>query len=57
MFCIIGTYSMRNNIFDVWLILPFALLGYVWRKLNCEPSPFLLGIVLARRWKRSSAYH
>jgi putative tricarboxylic transport membrane protein len=46
MFCIIGTYSMRNNIFDVWLILPFALLGYVWRKLNCEPSPFLLGIVL-----------
>ena len=37
---------MRNNIFDVWLILPFALLGYVWRKLNCELSPFLLGIVL-----------
>jgi len=45
-FCIIGTYSIRNNIFDVWLILPLALLGYVWRKLNCEPSPFLLGIVL-----------
>jgi TctA family transporter len=46
MFCVVGTYSMRNNIFDVWLILPFTLLGYVWRKLNCEPSPFLLGIVL-----------
>ncbi|MGR3320989.1 MAG: tripartite tricarboxylate transporter permease [Pseudooceanicola sp.] len=46
MFCAIGTYSMRNNVFDVWLILPFTVLGYMWRKMGCEAAPFLLGIVL-----------
>ncbi|OWU84619.1 hypothetical protein ATO6_13250 [Oceanicola sp. 22II-s10i] len=46
MFCVIGTYSMRNNVFDVWLILPFFVMGYLWRKLGCEAAPFLLGIVL-----------
>jgi putative tricarboxylic transport membrane protein len=46
MFCVIGAYSMSNSVFDVWMTIPFAILGYLWRKLECEPAPLLLGIVL-----------
>ncbi|MFG6468656.1 tripartite tricarboxylate transporter permease [Roseateles sp. BYS87W] len=45
-FCCIGTYSLNNNSFDVYLTAAFALLGYVFYKLNCEPAPLLLGFIL-----------
>jgi TctA family transporter len=45
-FCCIGTYSLNNNSFDVYLTAGFALLGYVFYKLNCEPAPLLLGFIL-----------
>ncbi|NHF74550.1 tripartite tricarboxylate transporter permease [Paracoccus xiamenensis] len=46
LFCCIGVYSMNNRIFDVVLAAGFGLLGYVFRKANCEPGPLLLGFVL-----------
>ena len=46
MFCCIGTYSVTNNSFDVYLCAAFGLLGYVLAKLECEPAPLLLGYVL-----------
>ncbi|WP_332682496.1 tripartite tricarboxylate transporter permease [Bosea sp. (in: a-proteobacteria)] len=46
MFCIIGAYSMDNSTFDIWMTIPLAALGYLWRKLDCEAAPLLLGIVL-----------
>ena len=45
-FACIGTYSINQNIFDVYAIVLFALLGYFLVKLGCEPAPFLLGFVL-----------
>ena len=45
-FCCIGTYSLNNNSFDVYLTAAFALLGYVFYKLSCEPAPLLLGFIL-----------
>jgi putative tricarboxylic transport membrane protein len=45
-FCCIGTYSLNNNSFDVYLAAAFALLGYVFCKLSCEPAPLLLGFIL-----------
>jgi len=45
-FCCIGTYSLNNNAFDVYLTAAFALLGYVFYKLSCEPAPLLLGFIL-----------
>ncbi|MFG6417106.1 tripartite tricarboxylate transporter permease [Roseateles sp. DC23W] len=45
-FCCIGTYSLNNNNFDVYLTAGFALLGYVFYKLSCEPAPLLLGFIL-----------
>ncbi|MGQ3054857.1 MAG: tripartite tricarboxylate transporter permease [Roseateles sp.] len=45
-FCCIGTYSLNNNSFDVYMTAGFALLGYVFYKLGCEPAPLLLGFIL-----------
>ena len=48
LFCCIGAYSINNNVFDVFMTIPFAILGYVFKKLDCEPAPMLLGFVLGK---------
>ena len=48
LFCCIGSYSLNNNVFDVFMTIPFAILGYIFKKLDCEPAPLLLGFVLGK---------
>jgi len=45
-FSAIGVYSINSNIFDMYSVAVFGLLGYVFFKLGCEPAPLLLGFVL-----------
>ena len=45
-FCVIGVYSINNNVFDVLLTVLFGLLGWLFVKLECEPAPLLLGFIL-----------
>ncbi len=45
-FACIGTYAINSNVYDVWAIVFFGLLGYGLIKLGCEPAPLLLGFVL-----------
>ena len=45
-FCTIGVFSISNTTFDVYLMALFGLLGYVFMKLGCEPTPLLLGFIL-----------
>lgn len=45
-FCCIGTYTLNNNSFDVYLTALFAVVGYLFYKLRCEPAPLLLGFIL-----------
>ena len=45
-FCAIGVFSLANTQFDVYLMALFGVLGYVFRKLDCEPAPMLLGFIL-----------
>ena len=44
----IGAYSLNNNVFDVYMTIPFTILGYAFKKLDCEPAPLLLGFVLGK---------
>ena len=48
LFCCVGAYSINNNVFDVFMTIPFAILGYIFKKLECEPAPMLLGFVLGK---------
>jgi putative tricarboxylic transport membrane protein len=45
-FCCIGLYTLNNNAFDVYMGAMFAVVGYVFYKLECEPAPLLLGFIL-----------
>jgi putative tricarboxylic transport membrane protein len=45
-FCSIGLYTLNNNAFDVYAGAFFAVVGYVFYKLGCEPAPLLLGFIL-----------
>ncbi len=46
LFCCIGTYGIANSMFNVWLMLGFAVVGYFFVKVKAEPAPLLLGLVL-----------
>lgn len=45
-FCAIGVISINNTEWDVFMMAFFGLAGYVFRKLDCEPAPMLLGFIL-----------
>jgi TctA family transporter len=45
-FCCIGTFTVNMSTGDVLIMTAFGVLGYVFRKLDCEPAPLLLGLVL-----------
>lgn len=46
LFCCIGAYSLNNNVWDVLMTIPFAIMGYYFKKWHCEPAPLLMGFIL-----------
>ncbi|MDO5371457.1 tripartite tricarboxylate transporter permease [Paracoccus sp. (in: a-proteobacteria)] len=42
----IGVYTVSNSTFDVMMMVAFGALGYLFFKLECQPTPLLLGLVL-----------
>lgn len=42
----VGVYATDNNIFDVWVMFVFGVIGYAMRKLDFHPAPAVLGLVL-----------
>lgn len=45
-FCCIGSFTLNNNNFDVYVTAIFCVVGYIFYKLGCEPAPLLLGFIL-----------
>lgn len=46
MFMAIGVYSLNNASLDVYMMVIFGVLGYLFVKLRCEPAPLILAVVL-----------
>lgn len=46
MVAFIGVYSLNNNSFDLYVMLFFGVLGYIFRKLNIPAVPIVLGLLL-----------
>jgi len=51
--CAIGAYTVNNNIFDVWMMLVFGVVGYVFNKLRYPLAPLVLAIVLGDKAEES----
>jgi len=45
-FCVVGSYALRNSFFDVWVMFFFGLMGLAMRWLNVPVVPMLLALVL-----------
>ncbi len=44
--CIIGAYSLHNNVFDVWAMLVFGIIGYLMKKYDIPGAPLVIALVL-----------
>ncbi|HSB05202.1 MAG TPA: tripartite tricarboxylate transporter permease [Thermodesulfobacteriota bacterium] len=52
-FSVLGTYSIRFQAFDVWVMLIFGLIGYFMRKLGFPVAPMVLATVIAQMMETS----
>ena len=42
----VGIYATENNIFDMWVMFVFGVIGYLMRKLDFPLAPIVLAVVL-----------
>lgn len=47
--CAVGAFTVHNAMFDVWLMLGFGVLGYLFKKLDYPMAPMVLALVLGDR--------
>lgn len=45
-FSVVGSYAIRNSIFDIYIMLFFGVVGYIFENLNIPLAPMVLGIIL-----------
>jgi len=45
-FCVTGSYSLKNSVWDVGQMLVFGVLGYAMKKLGYSPAALTLALVL-----------
>jgi putative tricarboxylic transport membrane protein len=57
LFCLIGSFSLNNNIYDVVIMVIFGIVGYILRKFEYEEAPlvlaFILGPIMETAFRRS----
>lgn len=53
----VGTFAIRNNIFDVYIMLIFGVFGFILRETGFATAPLVLGMVLSEicenNWRRA----
>ncbi len=45
-FCLVGTYATTNNMFTVWVMLFFGVVGVILKRCGIPASPIVLGLIL-----------
>jgi len=51
--CAVGAYTVAGSMFDVYMMVVFGVIGYVFSKLNYPLAPLVLAIVLGDRAEES----
>lgn len=46
LFCFVGALAIRSNTVDLWLMLGFGVLGYLFERLKFPIAPLVLGVIL-----------
>lgn len=50
---LVGAYSVSNNMFSVWLVVIFGLVGFFMKELDLPIAPLVLGVVLGPLLEKS----
>lgn len=45
-FSVVGSYAIRNSFFDIYVMIIFGLIGYLFESLDVPLPPMILGIIL-----------
>ncbi len=48
-----GVFSVNNDIFDMWVVLVFGVIGWLMKKTGFEPGPLVLAFVLGEIMERA----
>ena len=48
-FCSVGVYTVNYRVFDIAVMALFGVVGYLLRRIGCEPAPLILGFLLGPR--------
>ncbi|MCD6122639.1 MAG: tripartite tricarboxylate transporter permease [Spirochaetales bacterium] len=44
--CVAGAYTVNSNIFDVYVMIFFGVLGYIMKRFNFPVAPLMMGYIL-----------
>ena len=47
LFCVIGSFSLQNRVFDMWVALGFGVFGFLMERIKIPLAPFVIGFILA----------
>ncbi|MBD8042691.1 tripartite tricarboxylate transporter permease [Arthrobacter sp. Sa2BUA2] len=50
---LVGAYSVSNNMFSVWLVVIFGVVGFLMKEFDFPIAPFVLGLVLGPLLEKS----
>jgi putative tricarboxylic transport membrane protein len=53
LFCLIGAYSLNNDVWEVIIMVFFGIVGYLMRKFKYEAAPFVFALVLSPMFENS----
>jgi putative tricarboxylic transport membrane protein len=46
LFCFMGAFAARNSVIDLWMIVAFGVIGYLFEKYQFPIAPMVLGCIL-----------
>lgn len=52
-FCVIGSYSIRNSTFDIFVMMAFGVIGYFMRRFTLPVAPMLIAFILAEPFEEA----
>jgi len=51
--CVVGSYALSNNLYDVFIMVIFGIIGYVFEKTGFPIGPIVLAIILGPMIERN----
>lgn len=51
--CFTGAFAFKSSLFDLWIIVAFGIIGYIFNKMNIPFSALILAVVLGKLLEKS----